>query len=146
MADTAISRLSSTAWCNALITSPDWTLTRTASRDPKPTTEDSFFAETLATSRTIRGCVTLRPTKELDPQDGMGDMAYGEVRTIVELGDGLNGHPRVAHGGFVATMLDEIMGVLLTLNIEAKGERRERAGLKEPREVMAGFTACELRV
>lgn len=133
MADAAIARLSSTPWCDALISAPQWTPTRTASRVPKPTTEDSFFAETLGTSRTIRACLTLRPIEEDE-----GDMAYKEVRTIMELGDGLNGHPRVAHGGFAATMLDEVCGVLITLNIEARVKRT-----MGPHEGMNCFTACE---
>lgn len=138
MGDAAIAHLSQTPWCAALIDSPEWTPTRTASRVPKPTTEDSFFAETLGTSRTIRSCLTLRPVKEEED----GDMVFKEVRTIMELGDGLNGYPRMAHGGFVATMLDEVMGVLLTLNIEAKNQRRLEVGRMGPDEGMNCFTAC----
>ncbi|KAF2244420.1 hypothetical protein BU26DRAFT_434962 [Trematosphaeria pertusa] len=137
MGDAAIAHLSQTPWCAALIDSPEWTPTRTASRVPKPTTEDSFFAETLGTSRTIRSCLTLRPVKEEED----GDMVFKEVRTIMELGDGLNGYPRMAHGGFVATMLDEVMGVLLTLNIEAKNQRRLEVGRMGPDEGMNCFTA-----
>lgn len=133
MGDTAIARLSGTPWCAALINDPAWTPTRTASRVPKPTSEDSFFAETLGTPRTIRSCLTLRPKEKAE-----GDMAFREVRTIMELGDGLNGHPRICHGGFVATMLDEVLGVLITLNIEERMKKRV-----DPHEGMSCFTACK---
>lgn len=137
-----ISAFSATPWCAALITSPDWVPVNTISRVPKPTTEDSFFAETLRTPRTVRNCLTLRPSEELD--DGVfGDMVFGEVAMLIELGDGVNGHPKMAHGGFAATMLDEVMGALITLNIEAMGKRKERLGKLGPREPTTCFTVCE---
>jgi thioesterase superfamily protein 4 len=136
MGETALARLSTIPWCHTLLSSPQWTLTNTASRVPKASTEDSFFAETLHTDRTIRACLTIRPTEESDGADGA--MIFPEVKTIVELGDGLNGFPTIAHGGFVATMLDEVMGVLITSNMSA---RSKRMGL-ETDELMGAFTAC----
>lgn len=134
MGDAAIVRLSGTPWCAALINDPAWTPTRTESRVPKPTSEDSFFAETLGTQRTIRACLTLRPAHE----EVGGDWAYRHIRVLMELGDGLNGHPRICHGGFVATMLDEVLGALIVLDIEARRRRGEAA------QNMSCFTACEL--
>lgn len=132
----AVERLSATPWCRSLLESPKWTRTRTLSRVPKPSGEDSFFAETLSSSRTIRSCTTLRPTEELSNE--IPGMYYGQVKVLFELGDGLNGHPKIAHGGFVATMLDEAMGVLITINIEAKKKKSVR-----PHEGMNCFTACK---
>jgi acyl-coenzyme A thioesterase THEM4 len=63
---------------------------------------------------------------------------YREVKTIMDLGDGLNGHPNICHGGFVATMLDEVCGVLITLNLEKKMQVR-----MDPHENMNTFTACQ---
>ncbi|KAF2687293.1 hypothetical protein K458DRAFT_415551 [Lentithecium fluviatile CBS 122367] len=136
MGDAAIARLSRTPWCAALISSPSWTPTGTGSRVPKASTEDSFFAETLGTERTIRACLTLRLTEACED----GEMPFPEVRTILELGDGVNGFPNIAHGGFAATMLDEVMGVLITTNIVERSERRKRAGILGE-EVMSCFTA-----
>ncbi|KAF2660463.1 hypothetical protein K491DRAFT_588907 [Lophiostoma macrostomum CBS 122681] len=120
----SIAYLNSIPWCNALINDPSWTPTRTTSRVPKASSEDSFFAETLGTERTIRHCLTLRPSVGRD-----ADVQFEEVRTIMELGDGLNGHPKICHGGFVATMLDEVCGVLITQNLEGKMRRaREKWG------------------
>jgi len=98
-------------WCAELINDPEFVPSITYSRIPKKSTEDSFFAETLATDRTIRECLTIhsRPNPDLE-------VPIQEVRTFLNLGSGVNGYPNVCHGGFVATMLDEVMGVLLTVN------------------------------
>jgi hypothetical protein len=72
-----------------------------------------------------------------DPSANPGIQA---VRTIMDLGNGVNGHPDVCHGGFVATMLDEVMGVLLTINLERDTTRRRG----EAADTTLGlFTACE---
>ncbi|KAF2263779.1 hypothetical protein CC78DRAFT_544724 [Lojkania enalia] len=136
MADT-IARLSQTPWCATVINDPNWTPTRTATRVPKPSSEDSFFAETLGTERTIRLCLTLRPAEAETGGDGP---EFKEVKTIMELGRGLNGHPDIAHGGFVATMLDEIFGMLITLNLEKRMRRSREKGLGS-HEGMNIFTA-----
>lgn len=81
MGDTTAARLSATPWVAALINDHKWTLTNTSSRHPKASGEDSFFAETLATDRTMRACLSLRP-KEAKKDD---NLAYWEVKTIVEL-------------------------------------------------------------
>lgn len=105
-------------WCAALINDPKYTRTSTVSRIPKQTKEDSFFAETLQTQDTIKRCSTINsiPDDSLDPP-------IQEVLTLFELGSGLNGFPNIAHGGFVATMLDEIMGILLSVNQEYKNDK-----------------------
>ena len=41
-----------------------------------------------------------------------------QIKTIMELGSGLNGHSNIAHGGFVSTILDETMGVV---NVKLNG-------------------------
>jgi hypothetical protein len=107
MDDALIAELSSIPWAAALINDRKWTVIRTSSRSPKPTGEDSFFAETLSTDRTIRSILTFRPTQEEED-----DLAYKEIKTIVDLGAGLNGYPQIVHGGFAATLLDEACGIL----------------------------------
>ncbi|ORX99559.1 HotDog domain-containing protein [Clohesyomyces aquaticus] len=113
----AIAHLSQVPWCKSMISDPAWTCTTTPSRTPKASSEDSFFAETLGTERTIRCLLTLRPSKLEDSEPRIR-----EVRTIMDLGDGLNGHPRILHGGFVATMLDEVFGVLILSNLVLERE------------------------
>ncbi|KAI8936912.1 hypothetical protein NX059_006144 [Plenodomus lindquistii] len=118
MGDATITRLSATPWAASLINDPKWTAAETPSRIAKPTGEDSFFAETLSTDRTMRACLTLRPTQAIND-----DWPYREIVTLVEIGEGLNGWPRIIHGGMAATLLDEVSGVLLQLNTAAQVER-----------------------
>jgi|TARA_R110002003_G_scaffold44_16_gene3407 hypothetical protein len=139
MGDATVDQIASVRWAADLIKDPKWTRTRTASRLPKESGEDSFFAETLATDRTIRACLTLRPTEEIDDE-----LAYQEIVTIVQVGDGLNGYPQICHGGFVATMLDEVCGVLIVLNTEKSAERMKESG-RAGIPTMNYMTACELR-
>ncbi|KAF2871998.1 HotDog domain-containing protein [Massariosphaeria phaeospora] len=136
--EAAIAHLSHTPWCAALLANPAWTPTPTASRTPKPTTEDSFFAVTLNTPRTIRACLTLRPTTPAP-----ADPAFPHVMTLLDLGSALNGHAGIAHGGLVATLLDETCGVLITLNLEYKVARMRmrEAGDLGAQAGMNGFTA-----
>ena len=50
-------------------------------------------------------------------------MLYKELLVILDLGDGLNGYPKVLHGGFAATLLDETCGALIQLNVFEKVRR-----------------------
>ncbi|CAK3935643.1 Hypothetical predicted protein [Lecanosticta acicola] len=100
--------------------------------------EDSLMAELLRTERTIRHCVSFYPTTATDTEE------VTEVHTVMILGDGMNGHPQIMHGGIVATICDEAMGILMSIN----GERRRRhLKLKqdEAAQLMSSFTA-ELKI
>jgi thioesterase superfamily protein 4 len=139
MEGTAMERMLSIPWAAALINDPKWTHTRTGSRLPKASGEDSFFAETLATDRTLRACLTLVPTKKVH-----GKLVYQETATIVDLGTGLNGFPQTCHGGVAATLLDEICGVLIQLNTEMQLVVGKQSGsLNQARDVNY-MTACKL--
>jgi thioesterase superfamily protein 4 len=138
MEDAEMNRLISTPWAAALINDPNWTRTTTGSRLPKASGEDSFFAETLATDRTMRACMTLKPTEETE-----GDMPYKEIVTIVDLGNGVDGYPQTCHGGMVATLMDEVCGVLINLNKERHRERLLQSGCQKPPAILGYMTACE---
>lgn len=131
MIEADILKLSSIPWAAKLINDKRWTPTVSYNRMPKSTGEDSFFAQTLDTGRTIRTMLTLRPVEE-----GEGDMIYKELLVIVDLGDGLNGFPDVLHGGFAATLLDESCGGLIQLNVF---EKVKKAGSQH---AMNYLTAC----
>jgi acyl-coenzyme A thioesterase PaaI-like protein len=90
---------------------PAFYIAPTLSREPKASTEDSLFAGTLRSAETITAALTLckYPTHEVPHR-------IEEVRTFFSLGKGMNGYPYVCHGGMVATMLDETMGLLLSFN------------------------------
>ncbi len=107
--------LSSIPWAAKLINNKRWTPTLSHNRVAKPTGEDSFFAETLDTGRTIRTMLMLKPTQKKE-----GDFPYEQLLVILDLGDGLNGYPQVLHGGFATTLLDETCGALIQLNVFEK--------------------------
>ncbi|KAE9983244.1 hypothetical protein BLS_009006 [Venturia inaequalis] len=120
-----IAYFKSVSWCRDLIENPLYHTSPTNSRLPKDTTEDSFFAETLQTDRTVRKCLTLNvaPDDNLNPT-----IPIREVLAFFELGNGVNGFPNLCHGGFVATLLDEVMGILLSVNQEYLHRERGEVG------------------
>lgn len=107
-----VARLERVPWAAELLADTKFVSSPTSSRTRKESGEDSFVAETLNTSQTIRSWVTQHslPVDDQKP-------AIREIRSILDLGLGLNGYPAVMHGGMIATLLDEITGVLLTINV-----------------------------
>lgn len=97
-------------WAASLLNQPDVICHVPGSRKYKASTEDSLFAETLTTSRTIRSCISFHQ-KPTATQEKIGEMS-----TLIMMGDGMNGHPNILHGGIVASILDEGMGVLQMAN------------------------------
>ncbi|KAK3617084.1 hypothetical protein LTR56_025530 [Elasticomyces elasticus] len=95
-----------------------------ASRQPKRSTEDSLFAETLATPRTVQSCLSFY-TKPADT-----DHSIDEVSTLFIVGDGMNGHTGILHGGIVASVIDEAMGIMMWLNLEREREMLEARASK----------------
>jgi acyl-coenzyme A thioesterase PaaI-like protein len=97
-------------WCLEIIKDPAFAITPTFSRQPKEATEDSLTSTTLKTKDTIEACLTVykRP-----PQ---GVSWISEVRSLMTLGTGMNGAPYMLHGGAVATLMDDCVGTLMTIN------------------------------
>jgi acyl-coenzyme A thioesterase PaaI-like protein len=97
-------------WCAQLLLSPNIVITPTNSREYKASTEDALFAETFKTDDTISACLSFysRPAP--------GIPRIEEIHTLLTLGYRLNGYPARAHGGAVATLIDEVMGILLSVN------------------------------
>ncbi|KAK7535188.1 HotDog domain-containing protein [Phyllosticta citribraziliensis] len=105
-------------WSAKLLADPDFELIPTDSRTPKPTTEDSFIAETLQSQRTVRAWITQHRVPGDYPS-----CPIREARSFLQLGDGVCGFPGVCHGGMIATLLDEVTGVLLTANAKEVDNR-----------------------
>lgn len=105
--------------CAALLSNPQITWSIPYSRKPKRDTEDSLFAETLKTSRNLTNCVVFYPTPTLTSTlpDPPPQILVPEINVLMTLGDGLNGFPRILHGGIVATLIDESMGMLQAVNL-----------------------------
>jgi len=104
-------------WCQAILEDADFEVEPTASRIYKPqTTEDALLARTLKTPDTIRGWVSLyrRPSTA-------SSRLKDEVRALLSLAPGLDGYPGVCHGGIVATMLDEVLSLLVAVCRASQG-------------------------
>lgn len=133
MADTAseIAHFQSHPWAKNLISSEDYEPIITDSRRMKQGTgEDGYFAGTLSTPSTIPHLITLQ-RRNIAPAPAevpawlpatKQDAATAAKRTpginppdlimIYEFGTpGVSGHPSTAHGGIVATVLDEAMSL-----------------------------------
>lgn len=120
---------SSIAWCSAVLCNPSYTIYHTESRTPQPdSNEDALFSTILNTPDTISHCLTLVKKSPTNPA-GSGDDGVDlipECRTLLQLGVKLNSHPRIAHGGAQALILDEAMAQLLSFQKDAI-EAREGA-------------------
>ena len=125
MTDPDVLLFQSIPWCAKLLADPDFSIAPTRSRSPKASTEDSFFAETLQTDKTIRACLSLfskassKTSSEASSETSSKDSSpkIQQVHTLISLGTGINGYPNIAHGGFVATLLDQAMGILMEENM-----------------------------
>ncbi|MCJ1291827.1 hypothetical protein MMC34_003372 [Xylographa carneopallida] len=115
MADADTEYIQSIPWCAKLLADPTLVMIPTSTRKLKQSTEDALFAETLKTDDTIRAWVALfrQPLR--------GSTKTEEVYTLVSLGYGLNGYPHICHGGIVATIMDEVMSTLLSVNKNRNG-------------------------
>jgi acyl-coenzyme A thioesterase PaaI-like protein len=109
-------------WCRALIDDPDYAFTVTPARQPKANGEDELLARTLNTKSSISTLVSYykKPTSSSSPIE--------ELKTLVSVGRGVNGWQDMLHGGIAATLLDELMGVLLHLNNDLLEERAKAVG------------------
>ncbi|KAF9870054.1 thioesterase superfamily protein [Colletotrichum karsti] len=112
-------------WAAAHINAPDTVRETASSRFPKQDTEDELFSTTLHTDKTIAAFLTLykRPSSSFssssattaEKDDGTGNIIR-EVKALLTLRHGVNGYPGVSHGGIVATILDETIGLVFPLN------------------------------
>ncbi|KAL2811479.1 hypothetical protein BJX63DRAFT_422323 [Aspergillus granulosus] len=105
-------------WVAALLRDPTFTTTPFPSRVFKSSTEDSFFATTINTPTTISACLTQYRTPPPNAKPFRPNaIPTNEIRTFATLGSDLNGWPGVLHGGMVATLLDECMGLILSYRL-----------------------------
>jgi acyl-coenzyme A thioesterase PaaI-like protein len=107
-----LAHFNSIPWCRALLRNPSYTITPTFSRQAKDEAEDSLIAETLFSPNTIPHCLSLYRTPTPDAP------FTTEVISLLTLSSGMNGAAHVLHGGIIATLIDDVMGTLLTVNKE----------------------------
>jgi acyl-coenzyme A thioesterase PaaI-like protein len=123
-------------WTAKLLADPEWYNVSSRSREPRTIPGDEFFGQTMKTDSTIPHVLTQARTSissnpfvlHLFGQEW--PMPIVEIRTFFLLNSGLNGYPGISHGGLVASLLDEVMGFLLTSNKDLQE--------KEPRDAESG--------
>ncbi|KAH8203832.1 hypothetical protein TruAng_002009 [Truncatella angustata] len=102
-------------WCADYLQKPDvkaWTPSR--SRVPNTEGEHVVWSKTLNDPEAFSGFLAFctepgRPNDLLD-----------HVNVFLSVGNGLQGHPGFLHGGIVAAILDEVSGLLPTINRSRK--------------------------
>ncbi|KAK5445227.1 hypothetical protein LTS15_010318 [Exophiala xenobiotica] len=114
-------------WCATLLSDPSYKTV--PSRIGRPTSDKrgEFFTRTLATSDTITALVPSsvvvgggnNNTSESKSVSVRGTGKVEEVRCFLATRSGVNGFPGIAHGGFVAAVIDEVMGYLINANLTA---------------------------
>ncbi|EGE87111.1 hypothetical protein RJZ56_000850 [Blastomyces dermatitidis] len=147
-----LNHFQSDPWTSSFLNLSTHTAVETYSRSSDLSTgEDAFFAHTIGSPATIPYCLTLRkkhpdtpPTKPpytTFPPPATGPNAPKttpihsskvDLFALFALGSpGISGHPSTAHGGVVATLLDEIMSLAVSLHIPGYHENEgvERARL-----------------
>ncbi|KAK2750148.1 hypothetical protein FQN57_004644 [Myotisia sp. PD_48] len=124
----------SNPWTKNLLANTEYLPVETGSRRSKPETgEDAFFATTLGTSTTIPHLLTLKRKPDLlttppttPPRIPTPPAKWPSPRpstpptiiTLLNLAEpGISGHPGVAHGGVISTLLDEIMSLCVAAHM-----------------------------
>ncbi|KAL9109283.1 MAG: hypothetical protein Q9227_006038 [Pyrenula ochraceoflavens] len=109
-------------WTKSLLESPKYIPSFIDSRYVKSTTEDAFFAQTLATPSTIPQALTLilRDLPVPPTQATLSNTTSSLSLPVPQEPDcvwlmalsspGISGHPYTAHGGVLAAIMDEILG------------------------------------
>jgi acyl-coenzyme A thioesterase THEM4 len=128
------------SWCAELLADPDYVVVPSRFGKPAKNTRGDFFTRTLATDDTIR-CFVYQ-TRKGNPSNAGGISAeappqniVSEVRAFLDSRSGVNGWPGIAHGGFVAAVIDEVMGFLINSNrtaTETAGNPPENSSDSKP--------------
>jgi acyl-coenzyme A thioesterase PaaI-like protein len=140
-------------WLASQLQQPNTTIRVSPSREPKSSTEDSLFAEILKTDRTIQSCLSFyvapnataplgQNAEGLEGQQNEQDTSIKEVTTLISMGSGMNGHPRILHGGITATLIDEAMGIFQAANNDFSASKAK----KEGKTMIVGTFTAELTV
>ncbi|RMD43928.1 hypothetical protein DV735_g1230, partial [Chaetothyriales sp. CBS 134920] len=137
----AIEHFRSQPWLHQYLDDPSYRAPSLQFRVLKDTGEDFFFARTIATPTTIPHILCLnRRTIVTPPELPAGTLIpVNESRKPAEVpggqpdciflinlaGPAIDGHPHVCHGGIVASILDEAIGMVTMLHTEKENGLRE---------------------
>ena len=106
-------------WCASLMKRPGYKARPFQSRTTKDRQEDSFFGDALRSDEAITAAVAYEGIpRRPNPSDAAQTTAIpiSSLFTLFAIGTGLNGHPNTLHGGMVACLFDETMGMLIGSN------------------------------
>lgn len=118
---------SSIGWTKHYIEDASYQAITIPSRILKPTGEDNFFAKIIKTPETIPQWVTLKlktfksPSEKakgslslrIDNRKPFTAPAQPDFIVLLELRPDLNGYLDTTHGGVIATIFDEVLGICL---------------------------------
>lgn len=114
-----ITHFHSIPWVSKLLQDDAYTTVQMRTRDKTPLiSEDHFFSRTLNTATTIPSC--LMQVKNPSPRFAEKSATPSsfspaeEIRIFFTVGQDVMGPPGALHGGVVASLLDESMGLLLS--------------------------------
>lgn len=82
--------------------------------------DNNFLHQTSQSTHCLQGPIYYA---EPDPEDGL----VHRIFAVTHLGPGTTGHPGVAHGGLVATLLDDAFGCATHAYIQSAGSKRNIA-------------------
>jgi hypothetical protein len=101
-------------WCAKLLSDKSVVQVMVPDRTPLPSTESALVRETLNTPSTVNACVTFfRYVKPTAPASETGEdkkNPFLQLCGLLDLGSGINGYVKTAHGGIFGVVLDEVMG------------------------------------
>lgn len=91
-------------WCLGLLQDPGYTRVSLTDHDG-----DLFFRKTLHTESTIRASIGLQSVS-----NNLSLLQPREFLMLLDVREGTTGQSGICHGGFIATLLDEVTGRLLS--------------------------------
>jgi hypothetical protein len=101
-------------WCAKLLSDKSVVQVMVPDRTPLPSTESALVRETLNTPSTVKACVTFfRYFKPTAPASETGENKknpFLQLCCLLDVGSGINGYAKTAHGGIFGVVLDEVMG------------------------------------
>jgi acyl-coenzyme A thioesterase PaaI-like protein len=105
-----IAYFKSIPWCLKYLDDPNVVSVSPPNRRIKGSGEDNLFAKTLNTADTISNFIVIYRQPEAP------DVLVKEIRVLLTLNGDVDGWPGVCHGGIVAAILDESVGLLIPIN------------------------------
>jgi hypothetical protein len=100
-------------WCAELLSDKRIIHLAVPDRRPKLDGEYTLVKETLNSESTVRACLTYfrlpKRTGGLRPGEEKKN-PFVEINALLDFGGGVNSFAKTAHGGFLTTVFDEVMG------------------------------------